>query len=72
MNASTRPGTMGAYKPRRSPENSNTAAMVEESRQAAQDEKDRTKIKAMGYKNGGMIKQTKKATPYMCGGMVKK
>lgn len=25
-----------------------------------------------GYKNGGMVKSTAKATPYKCGGMVKK
>jgi hypothetical protein len=72
MSSSTRPGTMGAYKPRRSPENQTTAALVSESRKDVEDAKDRAKISAMGYKNGGMIKQTKKATPYMCGGMVKK
>lgn len=63
---------MGAYKPRRPVENQTTAALVNESRQNADDEKARAKISAMGYKNGGMVKQTPKATPYKCGGMVKK
>lgn len=35
------------------------------------DQKMRDKISAMGYKNGGMVKMTPKATPYKCGGKVK-
>jgi hypothetical protein len=72
MSASSRPGTMDAYKPRRTPENPATTAKITEAKQEAQDAKDRAKISAMGYKNGGMVKMTKKATPYVCGGMVKK
>lgn len=41
-----------------------------------QDQKDREAAgraydKAMGYKNGGMVRMTPKATAYKCGGMVK-
>jgi hypothetical protein len=44
--------------------------------QEVQDDKDRQAAgraydKAMGFKNGGMVKMTPKATAYKCGGMVK-
>lgn len=44
--------------------------------QEVQDQKDREAAgraydKAMGFKNGGMVKMTPKAAAYKCGGMVK-
>jgi hypothetical protein len=44
--------------------------------QEVQDQKDREAAgraydKVTGMKNGGMVKATAKATPYMCGGKVK-
>ena len=80
--SSTKPGTMGAYKPRR-PGMTMDDVMTSEGRATrerlkagAKDEKDRAAAgraydKAAGYMNGGMVKSTPKATPYKCGGMVK-
>jgi len=79
---STRPGTMGAYKPRR-PGMTMDDVMTPEGRATrdrekarVQDEKDRAAAgraynKVTGMKNGGMVKSTAKAMPYKCGGMVK-
>ena len=80
--SSTKPGTMGAYKPRRpgmttddvmTPEG---RAMREREKGRVQDEKDRAAAgraydKVTGMKNGGMVKSTPKAKAYMCGGKVK-
>ena len=80
--SSTKPGTMGAYKPRR-PGTTMDDVMTPEGRaernrllQGRKDEKDRAAAgqaynKAVGMKNGGMVKSTPKAKAYMCGGKVK-
>jgi hypothetical protein len=71
---------MGAYKPRRpgmTMDDVTTQAqrkeiedqIAEAKRQKATDAA--YNAAAKGMKNGGMVKSTPKATPYMCGGKVK-
>ena len=77
---STRPGTMGAYKPRRPGTTMNDVTTQAQRKQIEDQIKDMRTRKATdsaynaaakGMKNGGMVKSTMKATPYKCGGMVK-
>lgn len=77
---STRPGTMGAYKPRR-PGTTMTDVTTQAQRKEIENQIAEAKRQkatdaaynaaAKGMKNGGMVKATAKATPYMCGGKVK-
>jgi hypothetical protein len=80
MATSSRPGTMGAYKPRRpgtTMDDVTTQAerkkieeqITESKRQKSTDAAYNAAVK--GYKDGGMVKVTRKSTPYKCGGMVK-
>lgn len=77
--SSSKPGTMGAYKPRR-PGTTMADVTTQAQRKQIEDQiaearrqqaTDAAYNKAAGYKNGGMVKSTPKATPYKCGGMVK-
>ena len=82
MSASTKKGTMGAYKPR-NPKADGDLYMDSATRKKLQAEKDDREFmqksdeaygKAMwskGLRDGGIVKMTPKATPYKCGGKVK-
>lgn len=48
------------------------AEMTQQAKDVKTQQKTNKAAAAYGYKNGGMVKQTPKATKYMCGGMVKK
>jgi hypothetical protein len=78
--SSSKPGTMGAYKPRR-PGMTMADVTTQAQRKQIEDQIAEARRQqatdaaynaaAKGMKNGGMVKSTPKATPYKCGGMVK-